>query len=109
VKERGVLNATVVISGEEPRTSAPAVAAPRAAPPAQPYGAQQPGYPPQRAVRSAPQYGYDPEPVDPRVARSPYRQPGYPQPYPRGYYPPPPPGYYYAPQQAPQGYYYYYR
>ena len=94
VKERGVLTATVVITGEEPRVSAPAVArpAPNAAP------AQ-----PQRARQQLPPY------QDPRVAQ-PYRQPAYPgygapayqRPQP-GYehLPPPPPGYMYAPAPPP--------
>lgn len=96
VKEQGVLNATVVISGDEPRRSAPAVASQRS--------------PQQRSARNAPQYDDEIVSVDPRSVRGPaYRQPTYRQPeYPQGYYPAPPPGYYYAPQPAP-GYYGYYR
>jgi L,D-transpeptidase-like protein len=97
VKEQGVLNATVVISGEEPSVSAPAVASQKSAPQAQPRPAPQ-----QRTVRNGPT---DAEYIDPRTGRM-YRQPAYGRPQP-GYehLPPPPPGYYYAPP-APQGYYY---
>jgi len=89
VKAHGVLNATVVISGEEPRTSAPAVAQPR-------------GNPSQRAVRRGQQYDDEIDEVDPRTVPPGYRQPGYPQ----GYYPPPG---YYAPPSPAQGYRPYYR
>jgi hypothetical protein len=92
VKAEGVLNASVVISGDEPRTSAPAVAKQKSAPA------------PRRTVRSSPS---DDDYADPRVARPQSRQPTYRQPASSpGYYPPPPPGYYYAPQPAPQSYYY---
>lgn len=110
VQERGVLNATVVITGEEPRVSAPAVA--RQSPPGGTQPAPKATQQQQRAARQAPLPDYD----DSRIAQ-PYRQPAYPrygapayrQPAP-GYYqlPPPPPGYMYAPQ-PPAGYYYYYR
>ena len=107
VKAQGVLNTSVVISGEEPRVSAPAVARPNPNAP-QPKAAPAPSQP--RTVRRAPQYDDESEYVDPRTVPPGYRQPAYRQPgYPQGYYPPPPPGYYYAPQPAPQGYYYYYR
>ena len=132
VEERGVLNATVVITGEEPRASAPAVA--RQSPPSgsptvarqtPPAGARAATLPPQQqpAPRVAPQQQQPqrttrqsqlPPYDDPRVAR-PYRQPAYPgygapayqRPQP-GYehLPPPPPGYMYAPPPPP-GYYYY--
>jgi hypothetical protein len=97
VKAEGVLNTSVVISGEEPRRSAPAVATPKSAP----------GPAPRRAARSASSSDDGMEYAEPRAARSPYRQPAYRQPsYPQGYYAAPPPGYY-APQPAPpQGYYY---
>jgi hypothetical protein len=104
VRERGVLNATVVISGEEPRT-APAVA--RQSPQRLPQQRATPQQmPQQRTVRQYQQYEFD---DDPRYVRPAYRRPAYRQPAP-GYYtlPPPPPGYYYAPQ-PPAGYYYYYR
>lgn len=94
VKERGVLNATVVISGVEPRVSAPAVATQKSAPQAQPS-------------RRAPQYDDDDDDVDPHTVRPGYPPPAYRRPgYPQGSYSPPP-GYYYGPQPAPQGYYYY--
>jgi hypothetical protein len=112
VEERGVLNATVVILGEEPRIPAPAVArqSPQPAPRATPQSAPQP----QRGARQTQLPRYD----DPQVAQ-PYRQPAYPgygapayrQPTPGPYQlppPPPPPGYRYAPQ-PPAGHYYYYR
>ena len=91
VQARGVLNATVVISGEEPR-GAPAVAK------------QAPGGAPNRAAQRPPQE---------RTSRPlpPYQpQPNYPPAHQRpspGYYtpPPPPPGYMYAP--PPPAYYYY--
>jgi hypothetical protein len=101
VKEQGVLNTTVAISGEEPRRSAPAVArqTPNTAPNAQPP----------RSARAAPRdryvYEYEYEYETPRrYGRPVYRQPqgGY-------YYVQPPPGYYYAPQPAPPPGYYYYR
>jgi L,D-transpeptidase-like protein len=102
VKAQGVLNTSVVIAGEEPRVSAPAVARPNPNAP-QPKAASAPSQP--RTVRRAPQYDDDDD-VDPRTVPPGYRQPAYRQPgYPQGYYPPPPPGYY-APQPAPQGYYY---
>jgi L,D-transpeptidase catalytic domain len=105
VQERGVLNATVIISGEEPRavpppaiargTPAPQHAAPQPAP-QQPRVARQPRY------EDYYEYDYAPPP------RPQYRAPVYQQP--PGYYqqlPPPPPGYYYAHPPAPQGHYYY--
>lgn len=95
VKTRGVLNTTVVITGEEPR-SAPAVASPRAAPPAQLNPAQaRPAPPqlPQRNVRRLPSYD-DVEYADPRTQRPLYRPP--PSYRPPGYGPyGQPPGYYY--------------
>jgi hypothetical protein len=102
VKEQGVLNATVVITGQEPRP-APAVArqTPRTVPNAQPQ--QVP-----RSARAAPQdqYVYEYEYETPRS----YRRPVYRQPQGGYYYVQPPPGYYYAPQPAPPpAYYYYYR
>lgn len=99
VKERGVLNATVVISGEEPRP-APAVARQT------PRGGQQP----QRSAGRPQQNQYVYEDQVPRSRQRVYRRPpAYQQPQ-TGYYylPPPPPGYMYAPQ-PPAGYYYYYR
>ncbi|MPZ36740.1 MAG: L,D-transpeptidase family protein [Rhizobiales bacterium] len=100
VKKRGVLNTSVVISGEEPRRSAPAVATQKSLPKAVPS--------PRRTVRGAPQYDDEIEYADPRARRRSYRQPAHQQhSYPRGYYPPAPPGYYYAPQPAPQDYHYY--
>jgi L,D-transpeptidase catalytic domain len=103
VKQQGVLNTAVVIAGEEPRVSAPAVARPNPNAP-QPKAAPAPSQP--RTARSLPQYDdadvYDPRTVPPGYRQPAYRQPGYPQGY-----PPPPPGYYYAPQPAPRGYDYY--
>jgi hypothetical protein len=94
VKAEGVLNTAVVISGEEPRRSAPAVATPKSGPA------------PRRAARSGSSYDDGIEYAEPRAARPSYRQPAYRQPsYPQGYYPAPPPGDYYAPP-PPQGYYY---
>ena len=86
VKDRGVLNATVVISGEEPRRPAPAVATRKSAPQASAYDDE---------------IGF----ADPRAVQPGYRQPAYPQ----GSYPVPPPGYRYAPQPLPQGSVDYYR
>ena len=100
VKQQGVLNTAVVIAGEEPRVSAPAVARPNPNAPA-PKAAPARSQP--RTARSLPQYDddvYDPRTVPPGYRQPAYRQPGYPQGY-----PPPPTGYYYAPQPAPRGYY----
>jgi len=123
VEERGVLNATVIVTGEEPRP-APAVArqtprtpqqqaAPQQAP--QQIAPQQQATPRALQPRTARQQMQDEiEYVDPRPVRPLYRQPpppAYARPQP-GYehLPPPPPGYMYAPQPAPPaGYYYYYR
>ena len=63
VKEHGVLNTAVVISGEEPRVSAPAVARPNPNAPA-PQAAPAPPQP--RTARSLPQY--DDDVYDPRAA-----------------------------------------
>jgi hypothetical protein len=108
VKEHGVLNATVIISGEEPRAVPPPAIARQTPQYAPQYAPAQP-----RVARPAPRYQeyYEYEYEPPRAApgsRAPaYRRPppGYYQAQP-GYYqplPPPPPGYYYA---APPGYYY---
>ena len=121
VEQRGVLNATVVITGEEPR-AAPAVArqAPRTLQQqAVPQQAPQQIAPQQAAPRPLPSRTArrpvqdEIEYVDPRTVRPLYRRPPpvYARPQP-GYehLPPPPPGYMYAPQPAPPaGYYYYYR
>jgi hypothetical protein len=101
VKERGVLNATVIVSGEEPR-SAPPPAIARQTP--QPAPQQSRVARPALRTEGYSEYEYEPQ-------RPQYRPPAYRQPPGYGYYqqqlPPPPPGYMYAPQPAPQGYYYY--
>ena len=105
VKQQGVLNTAVVIAGEEPRVSAPAVARqnPNAPAPQSRTGSVATAHGAQLAAIDDDDV-YDPRTVPPGYRQPAYRQPGYPR-----RYPPPPPGYYYAPQPAPRGYYYYYR
>lgn len=90
VKERGVLTTTVVITGQEPRGSAPAVAS-------------QKGTPQARTLRRGQQADDEIEYTQPSLTRPSYPPPVRPQP---GYGQLPPPSGYYAPQPAPQGYYY---